>query len=382
MTTGETAVPEQPSPRKTGLGLASRLLLSQGIVLAASILSAGFVAATVGPPLFHHHMMEAGHREDAPELSHIEEAYRTASTLALGGGLIVSLLCAFAATWFVTRRLQRPLAALTASAQRVSSGQYDARVEATGAGPEFDSLADAFNSMAAQLETTEDTRRRLLTDLAHEMRTPIATITAYVEGVDDGVTTWTQATRDVLCEQVGRLTRLADDIDDVSRAEEGRITLSPDAHDVRRLLAAAVGAAREAYADRGVELVVQAEEAALWVDEQRFAQVMANLLDNALRHTPTGGRVRISALPERDIVTITVADTGDGITADQLPRVFERFYRGDTARDRRDRGSGIGLTISRALVEASGGSLTASSDGVGKGATFTMTLPAPSSNLH
>jgi two-component system, OmpR family, sensor histidine kinase BaeS len=366
----------------SGLGLASRLLLSQGIVLAASILSAGFVAAMVGPPLFHQHMMEAGHREDAPELGHIEEAYRTASTLALGGGLIVSLLCAFAATWFVTRRLQRPLAALTASAQRVSRGQYDARVEATGAGPEFDSLADAFNSMAAQLETTEDTRRRLLTDLAHEMRTPIATITAYVEGVDDGVTTWTRATRDVLCEQVERLTRLADDIDDVSRAEEGRIALSPAAHDVGQLLAATVSAAREGYAERGVALVVRAEDAAVWVDEQRFAQVMANLLGNALRHTPTGGQVAISAHPDRDIVTITVTDTGEGIGADQLSRVFERFYRGDSARDRIDRGSGIGLTISKALVEASGGHLTAASDGAGRGATFAMTLPTASSNLH
>ncbi len=381
MTAGGTSFPSKAS-RSPGLGLASRLLLSQGMVLAASILSAGVVAATVGPPLFHQHMMEAGHRENAPELSHIEEAYRTASTLALGGGLIVSLLCAFAATWFVTRRLQRPLAALTASAERVSRGQYDARVEATGAGPEFDSLANAFNSMATQLETTEDTRRRLLTDLAHEMRTPIATITAYVEGVDDGVTTWTQATRDVLCEQVERLTRLADDIDDVSRAEEGRITLAPAVHDVRRLVAAAVGAAREGYADRGVELVVHTDTATLWVDEQRLAQVLANLLDNALRHTPSGGRVTISTFAGRELVAISVADTGEGITADQLPRVFERFYRGDSARDRRDRGSGVGLTISKALVEASGGSLTATSDGPGTGASFTLTLPVASSNLH
>jgi signal transduction histidine kinase len=358
--------------------LSTRLLLAQGIVLLACTLTAALVAALVGPLVFHQHLADAGQATDSNEQWHIEVAYREAAALALGVALVISLACALAVTWYLSRRLASPLAALTESASAMSAGDYQTRVPTTGAGAELDALAAAFNAMAAELETTEDTRRRLLADLAHEMLTPVATIAAYLEGLDDGLATWNPATSAVLHDQSHRLARLAHDIDDVSRAEERRITLDLVAVPVEDLVLAALAVARQAYGQKGVHLVgaPSAEsDAQVRVDRARLGQVFTNLLDNALRHTPAGGSVTVQAAREAGRVTVRVDDTGEGIPAGQLGHVFERFYRGDTARDRNRGGSGIGLTISRAIVEAHGGTLTAQSDGPGTGATFTITLP-------
>lgn len=164
-----------------------------------------------------------------------------------------------------------------------------------------------------------------------------------------------------------------------SHAEEGRIPLDLSAHRVGDLIWAATDAARATYQLKGVNLVVDTDRTAgivVNVDPQRFGQITANLLDNARRHTPAGGSVSVGGLPLDAEVAIRFTDTGDGIPPGQVPHVFERFYRGDTARDRAHGGSGIGLTISKALADALGGSLTATSPGAGKGSTFTVTLPA------
>ena len=361
-------------------GLASRLMLAQVLVLGASVVTAGVVAAIVGPPLFHEHLLEAGHAADSPQLAHIEQAYRDASLVSLGVALVIALACAAAVTWYVTRRLQAPLGALANAAREVSRGHLGARVGPLGAGTEFDELGQAFNLMASQLEQTEDTRRRLLSDLAHELRTPIATLTVYCEGLRDGVTTWNTETERVLTEQTERLARLAADLDDVSRAEEGRLALELSPTPVRELIWSAAQAKREAFARQGVELDVQADAAPdvdVAADPRRVGQVLDNLLANALRHTPPGGSVRLFARAVHDAVEFVVADTGDGMSTDQLPHVFERFYRGDTARDRERGGSGLGLTISRAIADAHHGSLVASSPGPGHGSTFTLALPLP-----
>jgi signal transduction histidine kinase len=357
-------------------------MLAQVLVLGASVITAGLVAAFVGPPLFHHHMLEAGHAPNSPELRHIEEAYRDASLVSLGVALVIALACAAAVTWYVTRRLQAPLGALANAAREVSRGHLAARVGASGSGAEFDELGRAFNLMADQLEQTEETRRRLLSDLAHELRTPIATLTVYCEGLRDGVTTWNADTERVMTEQTERLARLAADLDDVSQAEEGRLALERTPTPVRELIWSAGQATREAFARRGVEFVAEADEApdvGVDVDPRRLGQVLDNLLANALRHTPRGGSVRLSVRPAGDMVEISVADTGDGISADQLPHVFDRFYRGDTARDRDRAGSGLGLTISRAIADAHQGSLVADSGGTGHGSTFTLALPRTTS---
>ena len=361
-------------------GLASRFFLAQAIVVAAGILAAVAVASLAGPAIFHEHLIMAGHAENSPELLHVERAYRDAGLIVLGVALGTAVICAAAVTWLFTRRLRRPLAALTEAARGVSRGRYDTRVPALGAGVEVDAVAASFNTMAERLERTEELRRRMLSDLAHEMRTPISVLTVYCEALQDGVAQWDEATGELVTDQLGRLTRLVEDIHDVSRAEEGRIELDRAPHFVEDLLRTAVEAHREAYAAKGVHLVLSPGDAggAVEVDRQRIGQVLGNLLTNALRHTPPGGTVTVSATAHgAHRLALIVADTGDGIAAEHLPQVFERFWRGDTARDRDHGGSGIGLTISRALVEAHGGTLSVTSSGPGAGSVFTVELPRP-----
>lgn len=377
-----------PRVRPSSRGLATRLLAGQVVVLLAGALTAGVVALLVGPPLFREHLVQAGHPADGPELSHLETAYRDASLISVGVALLISMLAATAVTWVFTRRLRRPLAQVTDAAQQLSRGHYATRVPDVGSGTELDTLAEAFNSMASRLEGVEDTRRRLLSDLAHELRTPIATLSAFQEGLHDGVIALGPESRAVLAEQTDRLARLADDINEVSTAEEGRLDLRLRPEPLGDLLLAAGDEMRDRYNRKGVHLVLDGIRDApldaddigvaglqVVVDRGRFGQVLTNLLTNALRHTPPGGTVRISADRRAEGTVVTVSDDGEGMTPEQLTHVFERFYRGDTARTRDHRGSGIGLTISRALVEAHGGALTATSPGLGQGATLTMTLP-------
>ena len=212
-------------------------------------------------------------------------------------------------------------------------------------------------------------------------------MSGYLDGVDDGMVAWTEQTRAVLAAQVRRLSRLATDLDDVSRAEEGRIVLQTNLIRVESLLSGAVAAARESFDRKGVSLhgpdpqdegAGTAYQEVVQVDQERMGQVLANLLGNALRYTPTGGTVRCGATLGRDEVVLSVSDTGEGIAAEHLPHVFERFYRVDRARHRDgldDQGAGIGLTISKAIVEAHGGQIEALSDGTGAGTTITVRLP-------
>ena len=361
-------------------GLASRFFLAQAIVVAAGILAAVAVASLAGPAIFHEHLIMAGHAENSPELLHVERAYRDAGLIVLGVALGTAVICAAAVTWLFTRRLRRPLAALTEAARGVSRGRYDTRVPALGAGVEVDAVAASFNTMAERLERTEELRRRMLSDLAHEMRTPISVLTVYCEALQDGVAQWDEATGELVTDQLGRLTRLVEDIHDVSRAEEGRIDLDRASQPAGDLARSAAEAHREAYAAKGVRLVLDVDDDAgvVDVDRQRMGQVLGNLLTNALRHTPPGGQVSLGVVRRGPgQVAVTVADTGDGIAAEHLSRVFERFWRGDSARDRDHGGSGIGLTISRALVEAHGGTLNVSSSGPGAGTVFTVELPRP-----
>ena len=359
-------------------GFATRLMVAQMGVLLASVLTAAVVAGIVGPRLFHEHLLRARGTLNADQVLHVERAYLDSSLVSLGVALVIAVGSASIVTWLIAGRLRRPLVELSSAARAIAGGRYDRRVAPTGAGAELDEFAGSFNTMATRLQVTEDTRRRLLTDLAHEMRTPLATCTAYLEALDDGVTVWGPETSEVMGHQVQRLARLAADIDDVSRAEEGRLSLEPQRMPVGRLLTTAADTARTRFEDKGVGLAVASRpgpDPEVCGDEQRLAQVLANLLDNALRHTPSGGSVALASHVEGSVVVVELRDDGEGISAEQLPHVFERFYRGDTARDRKDRGSGIGLTISRAIAEAHGGSLTARSAGPGLGATFELRLP-------
>ena len=364
--------------------LASRLLIAQVLVLLASIVTAGVVALAVGPTLFHQHLLDAGEQANTPELDHIEAGYRDASAVSLGVALVIALACAVAVTWYVTRRLQAPLRELADAASEVSRGHLGARVGVRGTAAELDTVADAFNLMADQLEQTEQTRRRLLSDVAHEMRTPISTIKLYCEGLSDGVTTWDDETARIVTEQTDRLVQLTRDIEEVSRAEEGRLALELGHVALAEIAAASVRAASDAYAKAGVQLVLEgpagsdAAAATATVDRRRIGQVVDNLLSNALRHTSPGGVVTVSVRRAGPEVELEVRDSGEGMTREQLSHVFERFYRGESARERDRRGSGIGLTISRAIVDAHGGAIVARSAGPGRGSSLLVSLPADS----
>jgi len=384
-------------------GFAARLLGAQGIVLAVTVVTAAAVAWVVGPPIFHDHLAQAGHALDAAGVDHVEQAYAAASYLSLGIALAVALGSAALASWWLAAKIRAPLADLTEAAGDMAKGNYRARVTAPGVATELDALAASFNDMAERLEHVEDTRRRLLSDLAHELRTPIATLSGYLDGVDDGMVAWTEQTRAVLAAQVRRLSRLATDLDEVSRAEEGRMVLQRNPIGVDSLLGGAVAAARESFDHKGVGLhgpdpqstafagaagaaqagaAGAAYQGVVQVDRERMEQVLANVLGNALRHTPPGGTVRCETALGRDGVVLRVSDTGEGIAAEHLPHVFERFYRVDRARHRDgadDQGAGIGLTICKAIVEAHGGRIDVLSDGVGTGTTVTIRLPRTTS---
>ena len=364
--------------RPAEFGIAARLLAAMALVVLTGGLTAWLVVAAIGPGIFHRHMLAAGLDEDTTAVLHAEEAFRSASTTSLGLALGAAVLASLAVSLFLTRRIGRSLGALSTAAARVAGGRFDSRVPTPGIGAEFDDLAVAFNDMAARLDDSHAQRRRLLADVAHELRTPVATITAYLEGVEDGVESLTPDTIAVLRAQGSRLSRLADDLAAVTRAESRDLALHPEPTAPAELLTVAARSGESRFAARGVHLVVDIPGGLrdVVVDRDRMGQVLGNLLDNALRHTPSGGTVRLSAGPaDRGGLRLTVADTGDGIDSAHLPHVFERFYRVDTARDREHGGSGIGLAIAKALVEAHGGTISAHSGGAGRGATFVVVLP-------
>lgn len=353
-------------------------MVAIGIVLVTAAVTAWVVLAVVGPALFHEHLMRAG--VDDHELAdlHVEEAFGSASTVASALALTAAAIASVAVSIVLTRRIGASLSAVSTAATSLGAGRFDVRVPSPGLGAEFDDLADSFNRLADRLEEAQRLRERLLADLAHEVRTPVATITGYLEAVEDGVQALDGTTFAVLREQADRLTRLAHDLAAVTHAEAGDILLDAEPVPPAELVDAAVHAARERAAARGTDLSGSAEPGLpeVLADRHRIAQVLDNLLTNALRHTPSDGAVVVrAARGDHGQVRLVVTDTGEGIGADDLPHVFDRFYRAGSARDRASGGFGIGLAISKALVEAHRGTIAASSPGPGRGATFTVTLP-------
>jgi signal transduction histidine kinase len=373
----DTGVDER---RGRATGLAPRLLAAQTLVLLAGAGTSWLVASAVGPGIFHDHLRQAGVAHTSTEATHVEEAFGSALLVALGVALTASVLLALGVTAFFTRRVQRSTQAVATSAAKIAHGDYGSRVPSPGLGAEFDTLATTINGLAKRLGDVESTRRRLLADLAHEMRTPLAGIEAHLEAIEDGVRNVDADTLGVLHNNAARLHRLAEDITAVSRAEEGGLDIRPVPISTRILVEAAAAAAHDAYAAKRVDLTIEVGTApAVVADPDRMAQVLGNLLDNALQHTAPGGRVTVTVqVPDKHWVELTVADDGEGIEPQHLSHLFERFYRADPARSRAHGGSGIGLTISRALVEAHGGGISATSPGRGHGASFTVRLPAAS----
>ena len=359
-----------------GIGVRGRLLLAQTLVLVTGGITTWAVASLVGPPLFREHLHRAGVAHDSSEQFHAEQAYQHATALSIAVAITVAALTAFVVTAYLSRRLQHSIAEISAAATSVAEGNYDIRVASPQLGEEFDELATAFNRMAARLQSVESTRRQLFGDLAHEIRTPVAVLEAYLEAVEDGVKTLDPQTVAMLREQTGRLVRFSADAAALAQAEEGHAAITPGWLDAEELLSAVSTGVADRYAAKNVTLTTHvAAPGRLWGDRQRLAQVLGNLLDNALRHTPAGGHVTLAAARAGSQLVFTVADDGEGIDAWHLPHIFERFYRADSARDRQRGGSGIGLAIAKALTEAHGGHINVASNGPGQGTTFTVTVP-------
>jgi len=357
--------------------LASRLMWAQVLVVAIGAITPVIAAGVVAPRLFHMHLLQAGVAEN-DVLLHSEAAFNSALAIAVTLGVIMSLLAAGIVSWFLVRRIASPIEALALSAEAVAAGQYDLIPDPDGFSRELQQLTDSFTSMAKRLERSDKTRTKMLADLAHEVRTPLATLQAYIDGLEDAVLNHDAAAWSTMRAQVERLHRLANDIREVAAAEEHALGIELHPLDVCASASMAVEGARPRYLVKGVDLEAHGCADPVWIlgDEMRLQQVLANLLDNALRHTPPAGSVRVDVQRRNDRVEIIVSDSGDGIPADQLETVFRRFHRVDPSRGSVDgSGSGLGLTIARAIVIDHGGTLTASSAGTGQGATFTVRLP-------
>jgi histidine kinase len=303
--------------------------------------------------------------------------FRAGFTEAMLLAALAATLVALGVSLAFSRGIVAPLRQMAAASQRIASGHYKERVTIKGE-DELARLGERFNQMAADLEQAEDLRRRLIGDVSHELRTPLTAIKGYMEGLVDGVLPATPETFQQIHTEADRLSRLVDDLQELSRVESGAYALD--------LRPAALPALVETTAKRlgpqferksiTLSLSLPADLPPVLADSDRITQVLTNLVGNALQYTPPGGQVTVSAALAGREARISIADTGIGIPGEHLRHIFDRFYRVDKSRSRQaGGGSGIGLTIARAIVEAHGGVLQAHSAGPGAGSVFTFTLP-------
>ena len=311
-----------------------------------------------------------------------ESAYQTALTRNLVIAALVAAVLAFLISLFVSRRITGPLEELTDAAEDVSAGNFDVRV-APRANDEVGALAAAFNAMADRLARDEQWRRDMTADLSHELRTPLATIQSRIEALEDGVLPATPENLRVIGAEVERLGRLLGALRSLNELESEDVSVEHEKLDLADVGRDAVAHAETVYAAKGVALGGDLAAVAVKGDRDRLLQVAANLLDNALKFTPQGGRVVLAvasgegpagaAASRGPWATLTVADNGPGIDPIDLPFIFDRFYRSQAARG--TQGVGLGLAIARGLVEAQGGVIEAA-EGDERGAVFTVRLPA------
>jgi histidine kinase len=369
--------------------LSLKIFFSYLIVILVGVLVLAAAAELAVPSAFERHiagmggMMERMMGSSSGMGIDLFTNFRAAVTEALALAAGAAFLAAVVVSAIVSRQVVAPVRAMQISSQRIAEGRYEERVRVPGDPVEGDldelaQLALSFNQMAARLEQTEALRRQLIGDVSHELRTPLTTIKGTIEGLLDGVLPADEETLQQLYREADRLDRLVNDLQELSRVEAGAYTLKPQPIQVSTLVEAARLRLDRQFEDKGVtlEIDLHAGLPQVLADEDRTTQVLLNLAGNALQYTPSGGRVEITARRHGEDVRIAVSDTGAGLSPEHLQRVFDRFYRVDRSRSRAGGGSGIGLPIARHLVEAQGGRIWAESPGLGKGSTFTFTLPA------
>jgi two-component system, OmpR family, sensor kinase len=307
--------------------------------------------------------------------SALEQQFVNTVNRALLLASIIAGVVAVVISLFMSRRLTGPLASMTQAAQAMARGDLAQRVQ-VGANDEVGRLAEAFNTMAASVARSEQLRRDLVADVAHELRTPIAVLRADLEAVQDGVYQPTAYRVSALREEVDLLARLVADLQELSLAEAGQLALQRQSTDLGQLCRQVVATMAPQATGRGVNLAVAqaVASATSLVDPDRIGQVLRNLVSNALRYTPAGGSVTLDCQANDKMAILTVRDTGAGITAEDLPHIFDRFYRGERSRSRASGGAGLGLAIVKQLVEAHGGHVWVES-APGSGAAFHVSLP-------
>jgi signal transduction histidine kinase len=367
-----------------------KIFLSFLVIILVGVVVLATAAELVIPTAFQRHMgVMADMMEEVAEIPSEEleldlyNSFRAAVIEALTLATVSALLVAVIVSILISRQVVAPVMEMTKASQRIAEGHYDERVQvggnlSAGEQDELGRLALNFNQMANKLEQVETMRRELIADISHELRTPLTAIKGSMEGLMDGILSADEATFQQIHQDASRLARLVDDLQELSRVEAGAFDLKIDQVRVSDLVGAAVGRLGWQFDEKGVKLEVDVPDSLsrVLVDQDRLAQVLLNLLGNALQYTPAGGKVSISARQQERVVMVSIADTGLGIQAEHLPHIFTRFYRIDKSRSRAGGGSGIGLTVARYLVEAHGGRLWVHSEGLGKGSIFTFSLPA------
>ncbi|MCE5196092.1 MAG: two-component sensor histidine kinase [Negativicutes bacterium] len=297
----------------------------------------------------------------------------TLNRILILGTALAGLLSLLAGT-YLAKRLSVPIARVINSAEEIAKGNYQDRITEKSDMREIINLEKSINTLADTLGKQEILRKRLTADVAHELRTPIANLQSHLEAMIDGI--W-QADRKRLIschEETLRMAKIVNDLGNLAIYESENLILHPVSFPLADFMKGLVLNFENEFRKKNVTLSCKTEEQDLFADKDLLAQVLTNLLSNALKYTPTGGSVTISTASDADQVQITVTDTGIGISPADLPFIFERFYRADQSRSRVTGGSGIGLTIARSLVEAQHGSLSVRSE-AGVGSQFTILLP-------
>lgn len=371
--------------------LAWKVFLSYVIVVLVGVVVLATATSLSVPAAFDRHMagmstmMSGGNMMGNAQPMEMElfTNYTASVTEALSLAALAALIAAVLASFLISRQVVNPVQRMMKLSHRIAEGEYEERLKISrGVGSnqvdELDQLALSFNQMADKLEKTEVMRRQLIGDITHELRTPLAAIKGYMEGLMDGVIPAEPDTYQQVHTEVDRLQRLVNDLQELSRVEAGAFQLKPELVSLSGLVDTVKGNLGHQFEDKDIQLDTQIEPnlPKIMVDKDRILQVLTNLVGNALQYTPGGGKVSIHASRDRSEILVSVSDTGIGISPDHLPFIFNRFYRTDKSRTRASGGSGVGLTIAQALVKAHHGRIWAESSGEGKGSTFSFTLPA------
>jgi two-component system sensor histidine kinase BaeS len=310
-------------------------------------------------------------RPGSPEAGFLADTTRAILYSALGATAIALLLGVLLA-----RTLTRPIRELTLATRVLGKGELGQQVSVRTR-DELGELAASFNQMSADLARSSKLRRQMTADIAHDLRTPLSLILGYTESLSDGKLPATQETFDIMYDEAQHLSRLIDDLRTLSLADAGELSLARRPVDPRVLLERALSAHLPEAQQHGISMQVETSSdlPQVEVDPGRMAQVLENLVNNALRYTPKGGRIVLSAEANTSTINLYVQDNGVGIAPEDLPFVFDRFYRAEKSRQRQGTESGLGLAIAKSIVEAHGGSVSVQST-LGEGTTFTITLPA------